>query len=170
VVNGDMHEPKPLAVVDIDGVVADVRHRLHFLQTRPKNWEQFFAAARTDPPHPEGLELVVRLAEDHEIVFVSGRPERLRQDTMEWLATHGLGTHRLLMRADDDRRPAAQVKREIVSALAREQSIDVVVDDDPFVLSALRAAGHPTIAAEWEHRLPEDEQAIVEAREVEGQT
>ena len=47
---------RPLAVVDIDGVLADVGHRLHFLDRRPKDWKGFFAAARTDPPHPEGID------------------------------------------------------------------------------------------------------------------
>ena len=40
-----MTDGRPLAIVDIDGVVADVRHRLHHLDRRPKNWSAFFAAA-----------------------------------------------------------------------------------------------------------------------------
>ena len=37
-----------VAVVDIDGVVADVRHRLHHVTGRPKDWRSFFAAAADD--------------------------------------------------------------------------------------------------------------------------
>ena len=37
-----------VAVVDIDGVVADVRHRLHHVADRPKDWRSFFAAAADD--------------------------------------------------------------------------------------------------------------------------
>ena len=48
-------DPRPLAVVDIDGVVADVRHRLHFIEGRPRQWDRFFAAAGDDPPQPEGV-------------------------------------------------------------------------------------------------------------------
>jgi len=40
-------------VVDIDGVLADVGHRLHFFHHRPKDWKGFLAAARTDPPTPK---------------------------------------------------------------------------------------------------------------------
>ncbi len=116
-----MEERRPIAIVDLDGVVADVRHRLHFLQNRPKDWDGFFAAAAADPAHPEGLAVVARLADDHEIVFVTGRPDRLRRDTVEWLETYGIGEHRLFMRPDGDRRPAAQVKRELVTALARDR-------------------------------------------------
>ncbi len=41
-----------LAVFDMDGVVADVRHRLHHL--RRQNWSRFFAAADADPLLAEG--------------------------------------------------------------------------------------------------------------------
>ena len=37
---------RPLAVFDIDGVLADVSHRLHFLDVH--RWEKFFAAAHAD--------------------------------------------------------------------------------------------------------------------------
>ena len=69
-----MMDRRPIAVVDLDGVVADVRHRLHFVQSRPKDWYRFFAAARTDPAHPEGLAVVARLADDHEIVSSPDAP------------------------------------------------------------------------------------------------
>jgi hypothetical protein len=165
-----MDERRPIAIVDLDGVVADVRHRLHFLQNRPKDWDRFFAAAPADPAHPEGLAVIARLADDHEIVFVTGRPDRLRRDTVEWLETHRLGAHRLFMRPDGDRRPAAQVKRELITALARDREIGIVVDDDALVLDALRDAGYPTFAADWERRLAEDESALRDAQEVTGQT
>ena len=57
-------DPRPLAVVDIDGVVADVRHRLHFIEGTPRQWDRFFAAADEDPPLPEGVALVTKLAAD----------------------------------------------------------------------------------------------------------
>jgi hypothetical protein len=161
---------RPIAVVDLDGVVADVRHRLRYLAGRPKDWDRFFAAARSDPAHPEGLAVVAHLAENHEIVFVTGRPNRLRDDTVEWLEEHGLGGHRLMMRPDGDRRPAAQVKRQLVVALARDREIGIVVDDDALVLQALREAGYPTFTADWERRLAEDERALLEVQEINGQT
>jgi phosphoglycolate phosphatase-like HAD superfamily hydrolase len=165
-----MDERRPIAIVDLDGVVADVRHRLHFLQTRPKDWDRFFAEAHADPAHPEGLAVIARLADDDEIVFVTGRPDRLRDETVEWLETLGLDKHRLMMRPQGDRRPAAQVKPELVAALARDRDIGIVVDDDAFVLDALRDAGYPTFAADWEKRRAEDESTLLEAQEVSGQT
>jgi hypothetical protein len=161
---------RPLAIIDLDGVVADVRHRLHHLESRPKDWDAFFAAARDDEAHPEGLSIVDTLAEDHEIVFLTGRPAHLRQATVGWLDEHGLGGHRLLMRPERDRRPAAVVKLERLEELARERSIGVVVDDDPRVLEAARRAGYPVFSADWEARTADSTSALRDAQESEGRT
>ena len=165
-----MAAKRPLAVVDIDGVVADVRHRLGFLARRPKDWDGFFAAARHDPPHDEGVALVRHLVEDHDVVFLTGRPERLRRDTLAWLARHDLGGHGLVMRPSSDRRPAAVVKLGQLRELAQGREIALVIDDDPVVVQAYRDAGYPTLLADWEDRRAEDDQALRAAQEVEGKT
>jgi hypothetical protein len=144
-----MTTPLPLAVVDIDGVVADVRHRLHHVETRPKDWPAFFAAAHDDPPLAEGVERVLALLDDHDVVYVTGRPEHLRSVTEDWLDRHGIGGRRLVMRRYRDFRPARATKAEEIRKLARGRTVAVVIDDDPDVCDALRAAGWPVEQAEW---------------------
>jgi hypothetical protein len=161
---------RPLAVIDLDGVVADVRHRLHHLAGRRKNWPAFFAAARHDDVHPEGVAVVETLRRDHDIVYLTGRPEHLRADTERWLADHGLGGHDLVMRPAGDRRPAAVVKVELLRRLAAGRTVGVVVDDDPVVLEAMRRAGMPTFAAEWEARADAEDATLRQAQEDEGRT
>jgi len=160
----------PLAFVDIDGVVADVRHRLVHVEQRPKDWEAFFRAADRDPVHEEGVALVARLAEDHEVVFLTGRPSRLRRPTERWLERQGLGGHRLLMRPADDRRPARVIKLELLRREARGRVVGAVVDDDEQVVATMRQAGYPTVQATWEARAAEDDRALLEAQESEGRT
>jgi hypothetical protein len=165
-----MDAKQPIAVFDIDGVVADVRHRLKYVERKPKNWFAFFAAAKRDDPHPEGLELVTRYAADHEIVYVTGRPKHLRADTEAWLDRNGIGGHELIMRPGGDRRPAAVVKVELLRALSQDRVIDLVVDDDEKVIKAVAAAGFPTLHATWEEREPEAQTALNFAQETEGKT
>ena len=153
-------------MIDIDGVVADVRHRLHRLDRRPKDWDGFFADARDDEPYAEGLSVVARLVDGHEVVFLTGRPERCRADTEAWLAQHGLAGHRLVMRPHGLRRPAAEVKVELLARMAEGREVAVVVDDDPLVLQAMVAAGYPTFPAAWSDRSDE----LLVAQEVEGRT
>jgi len=163
-------DERPLAVVDIDGVVADVRHRLRHIEGRRKDWDAFFAAAVDDPPHLEGVNLVGKLAVEHDVLFLTGRPERLRADTEAWLEQHGLGGHRLAMRPEGDRRPAAVVKLRRLRDEARTHPVGVVVDDDPVVVSALKEAGYLVLHATWEQRSDEADDALVIAQEVDGET
>ena len=157
---------RPYAVVDVDGVLADVRHRLHHLESRPKDWDGFFAAAPHDPPLAEGLAVSRRLAEDHELVYCSGRPERLRQATLDWFARHDVPPGRLLLRRDGDRRPARLVKLGILRRLADERPVDVLVDDDAQVCATARAAGFAVLEADWMPSAP----VLREAQEGEGRT
>ncbi|GAA2607122.1 hypothetical protein GCM10010399_42590 [Dactylosporangium fulvum] len=138
-----------LAVFDIDGVVADVRHRLRHLDRRPKDWARFFAAAGRDPALEEGIELARRYAQEHILVWLTGRPEHLRQVTTDWLHQYDLPAELLFMRPAGDRRPAREFKAGQLARMARESTIEIVVDDDPEVVAKLRKLGHPTRLADW---------------------
>ncbi len=139
----------PYAVVDIDGVLADVRHRVHHLRRRPKDWPGFFAAAPQDPVLPEGLAVARRLAENHQLVYLTGRPASCRPDTQAWLARHRLPAGTLRMRPAGDRRPARVTKIEQLRALTREREVALLVDDDEEVVAAARAAGFAAMVAAW---------------------
>src|SRR3954454_13999060 len=78
------------AVVDVDGVLADVRHRLRHVTGRPKDWPAFFAAAVEDTLLDEGERTVRALAEVYDVVYLSGRPEQLARVTEAWFRRHGL--------------------------------------------------------------------------------
>jgi phosphoglycolate phosphatase-like HAD superfamily hydrolase len=158
--------PPPLAVFDIDGVLADVRHRLHHVASRPKDWDAFFSAAVDDPPLTEGVLLAQESAKDCEVVYVTGRPERCRADTLDWLARHGLPPGRLSMRRAGDRRPARLAKPQLLRSLARDRVVAVVVDDDPQVCHAYQQAGWRVLRAEWMGRAP----GLERAQEAEGRT
>lgn len=156
----------PLAVFDIDGVLADVTHRLHFLTERPKDWSGFFAAAVDDPPLAAGVALARESAADCEVVYVTGRPEHCRSDTERWLAAHGLPEGALRMRARRDHRPARVAKPELLRTLAQGRVVAVVVDDDHEVCAAYEAAGWPVLRATWADPSP----ALQSAQEGEGRT
>lgn len=136
-------------VCDIDGVVADVRHRLHHVSGRRRDWDAFFAAADRDRPLSEGVALARRYARQHRLVWLTGRPERLREVTRSWLEDNGLPVETLLMRPDHDRSPAVHFKPRQVAEVAADSRIVVVVDDDPSVIDALRSKGYRATLADW---------------------
>ncbi|MEV6242666.1 hypothetical protein [Lentzea sp. NPDC051838] len=137
-------------MLDIDGTVADVRHRLHLLDTdSPTKWADFFDAAGDDPVLPDGVELARKLAVDHDVVWLTGRPVRLAELTRRWLADQGLPPGELLMQPQGDKRPARVVKLERVLELQQHRTVVLIVDDDPRVVSQLREAGLPVHHATW---------------------
>jgi uncharacterized HAD superfamily protein len=142
-----------VAVFDIDGVVADVRHRLHYLESRPKDWGGFFGAAADDPPLAEGVTLAADLAQQHSLVWLTGRPGWLRTVTMHWLAEHGLPAGELFMRGSGDRRPARLYKLGVLRRLASRE-IAAFIDDDAEVVDAAKQAGYPAALADWVPRTP----------------
>lgn len=157
---------RPYAVVDLDGVLADVDHRLHHLERNPKDWAAFFAGIGDDPVHPEGLAVARELAAEHEVVYLSGRPERTRSVTEGWLRRHGAPPGRVLLRRDGDRRPARVVKIGALRRLAAERPVVILVDDDPAVCRAARAAGFTVMEATWARPQP----TLFDAQERLGET
>jgi hypothetical protein len=165
-----MSAESPIAVFDIDGVVADVRHRLKYVERKPKDWDAFFAGAKDDTAHRDGVEMVQRLSENHEVVYLTGRPKQLRRDTEAWLGNNGIGGHRLVMRPGGDRRPAAIFKVEFLQKLAKVRTIALVVDDDEAVIAAVKAAGFATHHAVWEKRKRGEQLALDIAQEEDGRS
>jgi hypothetical protein len=144
-----------VAVFDLDGVLADVSHRRHFIEGR-RDWPAFFAAARDDKPLTTGIDLA-RAAHGKglALVYLSGRPEHLRAATVAWLLQHGAPPGELLLRPDRDRSPATDLKLRLLRRLTREVRVVFFVDDDEDVVHAVRSA-HPTlvhgecVVADWQ--------------------
>lgn len=138
-----------VVVVDIDGVVADVSHRLVHLRTHPRDWDAFFTAMADDPLLTEGEAVANRAAREHDLAWITGRPARYADVTARWLAEHRLPQGPVHHRREGDRRPADVFKLATVRRLARSRRVVLVVDDDPTVCTALRAAGFGVFQATW---------------------
>ncbi|MFJ6436082.1 hypothetical protein [Streptomyces sp. NPDC091416] len=159
-------DARPLAVFDLDGTLADTAHRQYFLEGPRRDWAGFFAAAPADPPLAEGVRLAVSSAEECEVVYLTGRPERCRKDTVAWLARQGLPAGPLHMRRNDDRRPARTTKLETLRRLGRSRAVRMLVDDDELVCDAAQLAGFTVVRARWAAASP----ALKDAQEREGRT
>ncbi|MFI9611706.1 hypothetical protein ACIHCM_08445 [Streptomyces sp. NPDC052023] len=156
-------DERPVAVFDLDNTLADTAHRQHFLERRPRDWDGFFAAAPADPPLAEGVALVLSSAEECEVVYLTGRPERCRQDTLDWLAAQQLPEGRVHMRRDADRRPARHTKLETLRRIARTRQIRMLVDDDELVCEDAERAGFTVVRARW--ATPSAELKVAQERE-----
>ncbi len=134
------HADRKLVLVDMDGTLADCRHREHHIQGKRKNWPAFFRGMSQDPANTSIVELTRRLAADLDIVIVTGRPQEYLDDTTEWLARNRIAYCELYMRRAGDRRPDYVAKREMLDALPRER-VAFVLDDRESVCQMWTDAG-----------------------------
>lgn len=134
---------------DLDGTLADTAHRQRFLERTPRDWAAFFAAAPDDPPLAKGVALALESARECEVGYLTGRPERCREDTVAWLAAQGLPEGRVWMRRNDDRRPARRTKLEILRKISRSREVRMLVDDDELVCDEAERAGFKVVRARW---------------------
>jgi hypothetical protein len=74
------------------------------------------------------------------------------------------------MRSDRDRRPARLFKPEALRNISRRGTVEIVVDDDVAVVTALRSQGYAVLHASWMPSEPDAQQSLFEAQEVEGRS
>lgn len=134
-------------VCDIDGTIADIQHRLHWVKGEEKNWDRFFAEMHKDTVR-EGTHMMLKEyhKNGYEIIFVSARPEDYREVTENWLLENvDVPYLTLLMRPSNDKREDSIVKTEIYNKFLKNLDIETVIDDRPRVIRAWQALGLPVI-------------------------
>ena len=163
-----MRENSPrVAVFDIDGVLADVRHRLHHIESGRRDWDGFFDSASQDPALADGFQAAREAVESGlTLVYLTGRPERCRLGTIQWVSEHGLPEGELIMRRDSDRRPARVLKVEALRRIASQAHVAYLVDDDAQVVAAAADAGFAVRLADWVPR----QEPLTQAQETLGRT
>jgi len=139
---------KDLILCDLDGTLCDHTHRVHHVQKvdgkglkRKPDWDAFYAGVGDDGIHRPVLALLVYMGVRWDPVFVTGRPERCRMDTVAWLDILGLGSCPLYMRKDGDYRADYIVKQEILDAHIDKDRVLFVLDDRQQVVDMWRRNG-----------------------------
>lgn len=128
-------------VFDLDGTLARIEHRRHFITKFPKDHRAFYAACDKDEPnHPVIAALHAHVAAGHHVEIWSGRSNEVRDKTEQWLATHGIDPARLThMRAAGDFTKDHVLKRAWLAASPLRPA--AIYDDRPSVVAMWRAEG-----------------------------
>ena len=136
----------PAVVFDIDGVLADASGRQHHLAGLRRDWDAFFAECGEDPIIPQVARLLELVSPELVVILLTARPARVRAQTLEWLASHGLGYDLLIMREAGDRRPARDFKRvETLGLRTCGFEVRLAVEDDPANLEMFESEGVPCL-------------------------
>lgn len=138
----DLDEVK-LLLCDIDGTVADLTHRLHWIKTKPKNWDAFAKTIHLDVPINWVVNIVNKFHYNGaKVVMCSGRNEDYKKETRDWLYSYGVLHNDLYMRKSGDYRDDAIVKKELLDEIRKEYGEpDLVLDDRTRVVEMWRNEG-----------------------------
>lgn len=144
---------KAAVIFDLDGTMADVRHRLPLIKTKPKNWPEFFNRCVDDTPieHVHWLWHAINkfLRVDEAQIVCSGRPDSHRNETENWFRKLGVRPDMLKMRKAGDTRPDTVVKKEMLDEIrGLGMRVLFAVDDRPEVIKMWRENGVPVFAVE----------------------
>jgi len=139
-------------LVDLDGTLVDVYSIRHLVRERPRNFDAFHSASSDAPANHIVIQVVDRLRElGFQILVLSGRPEKWRALSMDWLQKNGIPDDQLYMRAENDFRPDQVVKKEMYSALEAHFEVTLAIDDNPKVVELWRSLRIPTVVVPgWE--------------------
>ena len=135
---------KEAIIVDLDGTLADVEHRIHHVRSSKKDWKAFFTGIPGDSVN-HAVAALYRMAvlAGYTVLFVSGRPENYRAASEKWLAENAFDDYfALFMRPAGDNKQDTEVKSIIYDRLIAPY-FDVVftVDDRDAVVKMWRAKG-----------------------------
>lgn len=151
-------------VFDLDGTLADGRHREHFINGETKDWDAYFEACDGDVPIWPAIETLIALRAldgEHQVEIWSGRGEgegkRVRYKTRDWLHSHGVKNitmdsaplffvhyTALRMRPHGDHRQDSTLKLEWLNqAIGQGYPPELVFDDRQKVVDMWRANGIP---------------------------
>jgi phosphoserine phosphatase len=153
-------------VFDLDGTLADLKHRRHHVErpacshcgwikdcdhhrlgVRPKfkpNWDAFHAACVDDTPIPQIIGVLESLAITGAHIWIwSGRSDSVMQKTAAWLKVHCPLWTRLKMRDHGDYTPDDTLKESWLKAMSPEDKARLVMtfDDRDRVVAMWRRNG-----------------------------
>lgn len=142
------HQIRPLYIFDLDGTLALIKHRRHFVDGDKKNWPAFFSACSDDAPNFDVIAMMRDLSVVADIWVWSGRSDEVRQQTVWWLSQQ---THLRYLQADavlrmrkaGDHQPDETLKATWLDDMAPEdrRRLVAIFDDRDRVVAMWRNKG-----------------------------
>lgn len=136
---------EPAIIVDLDGTLAIHNGR------SPYDYTKVATDLLNEPVNDAVAAFANNTAGDPVVIFLSGRPDSCRKDTVHWLEQRDFypdrtdGLTRLFMRKAGDNRADYVVKYEIFDREIRDKyDVRLVLDDRDQVVDMWRAIGLPT--------------------------
>ena len=141
-------------VFDLDGTLADCRHRVHHVRGGKHDWGKFFAECVNDIPIWRTIETLNSMVRAwHKVEIWSARSDSVKAETLAWLRRNGIDPALLVhMRTAGDMTPDVDLKRSWLHAIHPDERPDIVYDDRQRVVDMWRDEDITCyqVTADWE--------------------
>ena len=130
-------------IVDLDGTIANVSHRVHHLKKEVPDKGAFNDAMGEDGVNQWCLEIVNAMRnQGYKIILVTGRRKKYHDKTVNWLREKGVIYDQLYMRLEGEKLPDAPMKKKIYREYI-EKEIDIlfILEDRLSVVEMWREIG-----------------------------
>ena len=137
---------KDTIIFDLDGTLALIEHRRHFVECEreKQDWDAFYEACDRDAPNMPIIQLLNYIPDrgsfGKNILIFSGRSDKVLEKTKIWLDWNRVRYDGLRMRPDGDFTPDDELKKK----WAMEYGVDriaMVFDDRDKVVKMWRSLG-----------------------------
>ena len=143
---------RKVIIADLDGTIANIdkRRSLSKKADNKMNWEKFFKPSniKTDRPNAPVIKLLRLMSSEYEIVITSGRSDRTKDATLEWLSHNDVPYDSIYMRREGDYKPATLLKERMLKEKVLHShcqndisNIELVLDDRDSVVQMWRQLG-----------------------------
>ena len=139
---------KDIVIFDLDGTLAIIEKRLKesSMKNGKINWKRFFSdeLIKKDLPNPPVIKTANLFHQNgFKIYIFSGRSEKTKEATIQWLKKYDVPYDLLKMRAKNDTRPDEVIKKEFVVELSILKNIFLILDDREKVVKMWRSLKLP---------------------------
>jgi histidinol phosphatase-like enzyme len=137
-------------IVDLDGTLSDCSHRVHYVEREDKKWHEFHSSCKDDVINNWCLTIINAMnVRGIQTILLTGRDEKYRQVTLEWLDDHHVPFTELYMRGDQDRRPDSEVKSDVHDIIKDKYDVLFVIEDRKSVVEMWRQKGVTCLQCDW---------------------
>jgi hypothetical protein len=84
-------------VFDLDGTIADNRHREYLIEGEDKQWREYLERCKSDSLVEKTFRKMRELSDEYELVILTCRSDEVKEETVDWLENHGVPYDSLIM-------------------------------------------------------------------------
>ena len=138
-------------ICDLDGTLCNDDHRKEAIKDivgaakwGEKEYNRYYELMDKDTPFTHISDILHRFEDDHQIIFMTGRPLRFSDTTRKWFSEHMSLKNKpiLLMRQDNDYRCDTVVKTELYEEMIKPHfDVQFVLEDRKRVVKMWRSLG-----------------------------